>query len=98
MSVTVASSISEMQSHRMLPLGVQQQQRALADGEGRLRADADEARLVLAPAVEWRVAQSRQRGPGLPAQRHELALVLADGAAGRRRSRSADTACRKPCR
>jgi hypothetical protein len=60
-------------------------QRALADGEGRLGPDPDQAGLVLAVAVEVGHRERRQRGPGLPARGHVLPLVLADRAVRRRR-------------
>ncbi len=58
-----------------------QQQRALADGEGRHRADADQARLVLPEAVEVAARQRLVRGPALAGRRHELTLLVADRAA-----------------
>jgi hypothetical protein len=62
-----------------------QQKRALADGEGGLRADADHPRLVLPEAVEVAGGERRQGGEGLPLRRHVLPRVVADDAARRRR-------------
>ncbi len=56
------------------------QQRALADGEGGHRADADEARLVLAESVAVAARQRLVRGPRLARGRHELARFIADRA------------------
>ena len=67
-----------MQSHRMLPVGRAQQQRALADGELRHRTDADQAGLVLPVAIEMPARERIERGPFLPAGRDELTLVLTD--------------------
>jgi len=61
-----------------------QQQRALTDGKLRHRADADQAGLVLPVAVEMPAREGIERGPLLPAGRHELTLVLADRTARRR--------------
>ena len=60
-----------------------QEQCALADGELRLRADADEAWLVLAEPVVMRNPEPFQRCPRLPLGRDVLALVFADGALSR---------------
>ena len=82
--VTVASSISEMQSQRMLPSGVHNEQRALPDGELWLRADADEAWLVLAEPVVVRNPEPFQRCPRLPLGQNVLALIFAHRALSRR--------------
>src|SRR5882672_521993 len=66
-----------------VPLRRAQEQCALADGELRLRADADEAWLVLAEAVVVRNPEPFQRCPRLPLGRDVLALVFADGALSR---------------
>src|SRR5581483_2482293 len=60
------------------------QQRPLADGELGLGADADDAGLVLAEGIEAGGGEALQRGPGLPGERDELALLLADRAIRRR--------------
>ena len=62
------------------------EQRALADGETRLGADADQARLVLAEGVEMADREPVQGRPRLSARRRELALVLAHAALSRRSS------------
>src|SRR5258705_13516680 len=66
-----------------IPLRCAKEQCALADGELRLRADADEAWLVLAEAVVVRNPEPFQRCPRLPPGRDVLALVFADGALSR---------------
>ena len=76
--VIVAASSNEMQSHSTLPSGVQNQQRALPDGERRLRADADQAGLVLAKGIEVADREPFQSRPCLSAGRHELPFLLAD--------------------
>jgi len=60
-----------------------QQQRTLADGKLRRRADADQARFVLAESIVVRNPQPLQRCPRLPLGRDELALVFAHRAVGR---------------
>src|SRR6201999_1044089 len=50
------------------------QDRALAKGEGRLRADADDARLVFAHAVHVAACEFLKRRPALPAWRDILPL------------------------
>ena len=92
----VASSSSVMQSHSTLPAGALHQQRALADGELRLGADAEQAvALVLrARGVAWR-AQLLERRPALAAPADVLPLVLADRAALPAARRSRRTACRR---
>src|SRR5258705_7580848 len=60
-----------------------QEQCALADGELRLRAYADEAWLVLEEPVVMRNPEPFQRCPRLPLGRDVLALVFADGALSR---------------
>src|SRR3546814_4951540 len=57
------------------------QQRALADREAWLGADAEQAFGLRFDAVAMRVAQRLERGPLLPAAADVLALVLADRAA-----------------
>src|SRR5258705_7319022 len=64
--------------------GRAQQQRALADGKFRHRADADQAGLVLPVAIEMPVRERIERGPPLAAGRDELTLVLADRTRRRR--------------
>ena len=59
-----------------------EQERALSDGEGGHRADADQAGLVLAETVAMTARQRLVRGPALARWRHELALLIADRAAG----------------
>src|SRR3546814_17274172 len=54
------------------------QQRALADREAWLGADAEQAFGLRFDAVAMRVAQRFERGPLLPAAADVLALVLAD--------------------
>jgi hypothetical protein len=56
------------------------QQRALADGEPRLRPDAEDVRLVGAKAVDMALPERRERRPALPARRDVLPLLLADRA------------------
>src|SRR3546814_2430781 len=56
------------------------QQRALADREAWLGADAEQAFGLRFDAVAMRVAQRFERGPLLPAAADVLALVLADRA------------------
>src|SRR5258706_16416875 len=58
--------------------------RALADGETRHRADANQARLVLAKGVEMARREQVKRRPRLPTGGRELALVLAHRALSRR--------------
>src|SRR4029453_7886222 len=72
--------------------GSAQQQRALADGEFRHRADPDQARLMLAIAVEMPAREHLERGPALPPGRNVLALVLADRTCRRRRVRGCELA------
>jgi hypothetical protein len=60
------------------------EQRALADGKTRQRADANQARLVLAKGVEMARREQVKRRPGLPTGGRELALVLAHTALSRR--------------
>src|SRR5215813_3860424 len=50
-----------------VPLKRTQKQRALPDGELRLRADADEAGLILPEPVEMRDPEPFERRPRLPA-------------------------------
>ena len=61
-----------------------QQQRALADGKLRHRADADQAGLVLPVAIEMAARERIERRPFLSAGRDELTLVLADRTPRRR--------------
>ena len=81
-SVIVASSINEIQSHRIFPSGVQRSN-ALANRELGLRADPHEPWLVLAEPVVVRNPEPLQRCPRLPLGRDVLALVFADGALSR---------------
>ena len=60
------------------------EQRALADGETRQCADANQARLVLAKGIEMACGEQVKRRPGLPTRGRELALVLAHTALSRR--------------
>src|SRR5262245_38535878 len=60
------------------------QQRALADGELRLHADADETGLVLAEAIGMPSRERIERGPSLPRGWNELPIIEADGALRRR--------------
>src|SRR6267142_4886871 len=66
-----------------VPLRRAHEQCALADGELRLRTDADEAWLVLAEPIVVRNPEPFQRCPRLPLRRDVLALVFADGALSR---------------
>src|SRR3984893_3795545 len=67
-----------------IAIGRRDEERALADRKLWLRADADDARLVLAPGIEMSCRQSLGRRPGLPALGDVLALFLADRATRRR--------------
>ena len=60
-----------------------QQHRALADGEARLRRDADDPRFVLMPAVHMGDRELVLRGPALTRRRHVLPLVVTDRAVRR---------------
>ena len=66
-----------------IPLRCAKEQCALADREFRLRADADEAWLVLAEPVVMRNSEPFERSPRLPLGRDVLALVCADRALNR---------------
>src|SRR4029453_14671297 len=59
-------------------------QRALADGKGRLCPNADHSGLVLAVLIEMSSRQRRQRCPSLSAWRNVLPLFFANGALPRR--------------
>ena len=48
----------------------------MADGDGRLAADADQSGLMLAKRIEVAPGERIERRPGLSARRHVLALVL----------------------
>ena len=84
-SVTVASSTSEMQSHRTLPAGVQTRSARWPMAKAGSSADADDARLVLAEYIGMRRLQRRQCRPALAGGRNILALLLADRTVLRRR-------------
>jgi hypothetical protein len=57
-------------------------QRALTNSECGRRADADNALLIFAERVGVGLSQRFNRGPGLPARRDVLALLLAHDAMG----------------
>src|SRR5215468_640490 len=67
-----------------IAVGRAQEERALTDGKAWLRANADEARLVLPKAVEMGHAEPVQGRPGLTGWRLELTFILAHPALGRR--------------
>src|SRR6185312_13013815 len=60
--------------------GCPHENRALADGEGWRRADADDVRLVLAEGIHVARLERIERRPGLAARRHVLTLLLAEEA------------------
>src|SRR4051794_10113145 len=72
---TVPEHVSAARAH---------EKRALADGEVRLDADADETRLFLLDRVAVREPQTLEGGPLLTGGLDVLALVVADGTCGRR--------------
>src|SRR5579859_5472686 len=65
-------------------LGGPQQQRALADSESRLGMDFEQIRLQPPPGIGVPGRKLRRRRPNLSAWRHELPLIPADRATGRR--------------
>ena len=58
-------------------------QRALTNSECGRRADADDALLIFAERVGVGLPERLKRGPGLPARRDVLALLLTDDAMNR---------------
>ena len=97
-TVTVAASRNEMQSHSTLPSGVLHQDRALADGEGGLGADADEAGLVLTVGVD---VGDRRASPAWSSSVRQSPRIVAPprrSCIARAARRLADIACRRRCR
>jgi len=67
-----------------VPMPRAHEQRALADGEMRLGADAEDARLILVIGVAVTHRERVERGPCLPTRWYVLALLLANRAVRRR--------------
>src|SRR5262249_28046701 len=69
---------------KYVAVGGAHEQRALTDGKGRLRANANQARFVLTEGIEAAHSELVQCRPGLSSWRCELTLIRAHPALSRR--------------